>query len=219
MNDVKNHRKFYGVLSIFIIIGIILLGKQIFESIHLTTKQGEDFIVSPYNTTIPSDTNNDQTLGNPGSPLTITLFNSFNCEECKNTYKTIASFVRTYPTKAKLVWKDVPQKKLFNNTLLAHEAAFCAGEQKNFWNFVDELYESKHPNKQDELNKIAQKQRLSVNAWQKCITSEKTNLFLQKSITTSQSMNISSVPSIFINNKKINLNKDVNLEELLNSLL
>ena len=213
-----HHRIFFTLLFVIILLGGALLIKQIIITNKLSTTPGKDFIISPDAYDLPLS-GKEQTLGNPGSSITIILFSSFGTSKTKEIYNTIISFIHRNPNVARLIWKDVPQKTLFKNSILAHRATFCAGEQNKFWPFTDKLMLNKKINDQDELKNIAKEIKLNTNEWEKCLTEEKTERFIQDAILNSRQLGITSPPELFINNKKLNLDAKINLEQLLNSLI
>lgn len=213
-----NHRTFFLFFFVAISIGAVLLFRQMFLARHFSTEQGRDYIVSPNSYDIPLD-GTEPVLGNPGAPLTITLFNSIGCSDCKKAHDTLSAFVLAHPTQAKLIWKAVPEKTLFRNSLLAHRAAFCAGEQKKFWPFLNKAMESKNSRSQDALKAIATDIKINTTQWQQCLTSDKAARFIATATVVNKALDTTSPPVVFINDKKLNLKNTVDLDQLLNSLI
>ncbi|MFB5636425.1 MAG: DsbA family protein [Nitrosopumilus sp.] len=82
-------------------------------------------------------------MGNPNAPITILEWGDYQCTFCykfhQNTLDIInEDFIKT--GKVKLVFKDFPLNG--PDSLLAAEAAYCAEDQKKYWQYHDELYKN-----------------------------------------------------------------------------
>lgn len=213
-----SHRHLFLFLFVIIGVGGVLLFRQMFLASKFSTEQGKDYIVSPNTFDIPLD-GSEPTLGNPGAPITITLFNSIGCSDCKKAYDTLSTFVLAHPTEVKLVWKAIPEKTLFRNSMLVHRAAFCADQQKKFWPFLNKAMDTKSLGNQDVLKNIAVDVKINTLQWQQCLTSEKAALFIAQATLANKAVEATTPPTVFINDKKINLKNNINLDQLLNSLI
>lgn len=82
-------------------------------------------------------------LGNPKAPVTIVVFSDFQCPFCKRVEPTLAELRKTYGTKIRFVWKNLPLP-FHPNAHAAAEAAVEAQSQKGdgaFWKMHDALFE------------------------------------------------------------------------------
>lgn len=82
-------------------------------------------------------------MGNPNAPITILEWGDYQCTFCykfhQNTLDIInEDFIKT--GKVKLIFKDFPLNG--PDSLLAAEAAYCAEDQKKYWQYHDELYKN-----------------------------------------------------------------------------
>ena len=87
--------------------------------------------------------NGSPILGDSAAPITVLEWGDYQCTFCykfhQNTLDTInEDFIKT--GKVKLVFKDFPLNG--PDSLLAAEAAYCAQDQKKYWQYHNELYKN-----------------------------------------------------------------------------
>lgn len=214
-----SHKNLFILLIVFISVAGIILFRQILVAKNIVTTPVKEFVVSPNVLPIPLD-HTEPTLGNPGAPLTIIEFSDLGCSKCHETHKLLTSFVSANPTKAKLIWKDLPNQAIFSRDhRLVHQAAWCAHNQKQFWKFIEKVINTKNYNKESTLKNIAQELKLDTDVWWECTKDLNTQQKMDAAIVNAHQLGIRRVPALFINNKQVNLSEDLDLENLLNSLL
>lgn len=205
-------------LSVITILMVLLLLSQIREAntININTQQLP--LISPVAVEIPF-TKEDPILGNSGSPLTIVALLNFNDNRSREYYRTIADIIRKNPTKARLMVKHYPDNAFFSNPLLIHEALYCAGKQNKFWNYADGLAAGKKTFHEAQLVSLAETSKLSLTAWKTCLTDPATLSSIQNDVAFAKGFGLPPAPTIFLNNKLLNPEEDINLDQLLNSFI
>lgn len=82
----------------------------------------------------------DPTYGPADAPITIRMFEDFECSACR-VAKTGVDYVKqTYGDKVRFVWNDVPLP-MHPYARIAANAGRCAEEQGKFWEYADLLYQ------------------------------------------------------------------------------
>ena len=218
-----------------------LFYRQIMRANQITVQRVNAPLISANVTFIP-DSNSEQTLGNPGAPITITEFMDLGCAKCLALHATIKAFVSKNPLKIRLIWKDAVLPKIFSNqqSLPAHRAAFCAGNpdfaspshkasdeqskastgtENKFWEFVDLIAASKSNLAENNLKKIAENLQLDASKWWQCANSPEAEEAIKSSTQMADQLGIKSLPAIFVNNKLINTGKDINIEKMLEEFI
>ena len=76
--------------------------------------------------------------GSDDAPVTITVYNDFQCLECND--HVLSVIYESHPDKVRLVYRHYPQPNLYDKSLLAARAAEAAGEQGRFWDMHDILF-------------------------------------------------------------------------------
>lgn len=212
------HKKFYLAITLILIIFIVITFSQIKKAQTITTKTNPVPLVSTATFDIPID-GTDQTMGNPGADITIVEFSDLGCKYCQTNHFIISQFVNAHPKEARLVWKDAPFSGfILKGNAEAHIAAYCAGKQKKFWQFVEMTMQNKAVNTSG-LEKTAIALKLNLTNWKNCLSSAEADKKINESLALAEKLEIKSTPTIFINNKKINLTDDLDLNEVLNGLL
>jgi len=211
----KSMKKLYLAILIFIVIAAIFLRKEIKNTANITIKKETVPIISKNLTAVPID-KNDPIYGNPGAPITIIEFADLGCKKCYEIHKIVTDIVVKNPEKVRLIWKNLPTEKWFSapNTLPL-ESAYCASEQNKFWQFVNTAMQSKKSLQADNIKKIAEGLKLDTDKWWKCVQAEKTKQKISSSVNTAKQLGIKTAPTIFVNNKWINIEEDFDLKELL----
>lgn len=83
----------------------------------------------------------DMTLGDPAAPLTVEVFSDYQCPACGYYVQdTEMKFIEDYVSTGKVYYIFRPFNFLGQESIQAAEAAYCAVEQGNFWDFHEVLY-------------------------------------------------------------------------------
>jgi len=85
---------------------------------------------------------NDNVMGDPNAPITITEYSDYRCSHCgafvlDTEPLLIKDYIKT--GKVKFVYRSMGGW-LSEQSLLAAEASYCAGEQNKFWEYHDILF-------------------------------------------------------------------------------
>jgi protein-disulfide isomerase len=112
--------------------------------------------------------------GDASAPVVIQEFADFQCPYCERAEEAIARVLTRYPTRVKLVWRDLPLS-MHVHAELAAEAAAEAKKQKGnagFWAMHDKLLANQglpHGLEPDALARYAKEIGLDVSAFQKSL--------------------------------------------------
>ena len=212
-------KKLFVLLIGIVLTAGLLFANQIKQARNIVINPTKEPIINTNLTDIPLGAT-DQILGNPGSPLTLVLFADLGCAECQTVYYSISKFITSHPQEARLFFKDAPSTGWFSDgNILAHQAAYCAGKQNKFWQFIDLVMKEKTNLKEAGLKKTAEALQLNTGAWWQCASSEEAKNYVADNASLAQALGIKTIPALFINNKKINLTSDIDLAEMLNKFI
>lgn len=210
--------KFYILLVLAVIIAGSAFAWQFFKARQITVKPITIPLISDGYYEIP--TNEDPILGNPGAPLTLIMFSDFACSDCQKKYSILTDFVKAHPQAARLFLKFSPQPSLFFKANdFAYRGAICADKQNKFWDYNDLLIKTKDPNNQTTLEENINDLKINTNTWKDCLVEPLTQQKIAGVTALSQTLGITKVPTIYINNKRLNLDTDPNLSDLLSKLV
>lgn len=199
----------------------IFLYIQIKRATQITVKKNPVALISPTPTFIPVS-EKELILGNPGAAITVVEFMDLDCEKCLSLHSSIKAFVNEHPQDVRLIWKDAPQPHLFTEGLaLAHQAGWCIAQQdeKKFWRFIDMASQNKKDLQETGLKNIGQSLDITIDSWWQCATGPTAQQQIARSLQIANSIGIQSLPAIFVNNKRINTNADINITDMLQSFI
>lgn len=213
------NKKIKLLLGLIVILVGILFIKECNRMQGISVRPQTTPLISQIITDIPI-TAADEIYGNPGAPLTIIEFGDVSCSACRAAHYTIQKTIKANPTKARLIWKDAPLGGLFaKGNSLAHQAAFCAGKQNKFWEYLDLAMRGVGATSAAGLSAMAASLNLNMEKWGQCLNSEEAKEKVAYSLFLAQQLGLRELPGIFINNQKINLETNADLEEILKSLI
>lgn len=211
----KKHKQLYLLLLVMISIISILLIKEIKKTRSITVERQTTPLISSANIYIPIF-KTDPIYGNPGAAVTVIEFIDFNCKKCVKIHNTIIDFINKNPQKMRLIWKGSPQASWFSQAdPLPHQAAYCAGQQNKFWQFSQIAMQNKKNTTEAGLKSTAQGLSLDTAKWWQCVKSTDTIQAMASSTLVTKQLGIRTLPVVFINNRWINLDEDIVLEDML----
>lgn len=114
-------------------------------------------------------------LGDPDAPLTIVEYSDFQCGFCGRAAREIVPRMESEfidDGRARLVFKHYPV--LGQESIWAAEAAECAGDQDQFWEYHDKLFANQAGAfSQSDLKRFAEDLGLDTTAFNECLDSRK----------------------------------------------
>lgn len=154
--------------------------------------------------------NGSPLLGDPASRITIVEFGDYQCTYChafhQNTKdQIIQQFVDT--GKANFVFRDFPLNG--PASVLAAQAAYCAGDQNRYWQYHDELYnnwagENTGWVNQKSLDQFASTVGLDLAVFDKCMSDKKYEQKVLDNQQFGEKLGVDSTPSFIIfSDKKV----------------
>jgi len=176
--------------------------------------------------------NNDPALGDPNSPVIITIFVNFDLPykqtgdyQRENYLDKINKLRSEYISKGKiyLIFKHFPLPGQ-ENSMVASEAAQCAYKQGKFWEMHDIIFANQNNQSNlsyDSFLEWANYLKLDINEYKQCLNSGQTRDFIKKSCDESTlNYHISGTPSFFVNGKNLrNPDNYITLQYIINQEL
>ena len=115
------------------------------------------------------------TLGNPKAPVLMVEFSDFTCGYCGKFFReTLPALKAEYlkAGKVRFAYRDYPRDEEGWGLVAAH-AARCAGEQGNFWEMHDRLFEQHARLGTGVIMQLAKDLRLNAKTFTACMDSQK----------------------------------------------
>lgn len=145
----------------------------------------------------------DPRLGPDDAPIQIIEFSDYECPFCGRFYsETMVQLKEQYGDQIQWIWKDFPLP-FHQQAPRAHAAAHCAGDQGNYWEFHDRLFENQRRLGMAALTGHAEALGLDMAAFNSCVEGGTHADRVQRGIEQGQSVGVSGTPTFFINGKRL----------------
>jgi protein-disulfide isomerase len=152
--------------------------------------------------------NNSAIKGPVDAPVTVMVFDDFQCPYCARLVPMIEKVMETYPTQVRVVFKHFP----LNMHKFARQAAIAsiaARNQGKFWQLHDQLFANYNQLNDEKIRELAASVGLDMERFDKDIE----NPALQQEISADMQLGTSSgvrgTPAVYINGVQL---KDRSLE-------
>lgn len=145
----------------------------------------------------------DPILGNKRAPITIVTFEDLGCSGCRTQDGLLTNLIQKHPDKVKVVWKSLSVTSLPHPTQTAHAYAYCAHQQKQFEAFKREAFVNQLDLSGATLDALVTDLELDEAAMSNCLASGEAQAYEAQNEAIARSLQIQSVPAIFIDNTQI----------------
>lgn len=139
--------------------------------------------------------------GSQNAPVTMVEFSDYQCPYCKRYISTVFPTIKKDyidTGKVKYVFRDFPIPTLHPQAIKAHEAAHCAGEQNQYWEMHDILFENSKDFSLAALKRYAQDVGLNADKFNDCLQTGRYARRVEKEITDGRKVGVSGTPSFVI---------------------
>lgn len=145
---------------------------------------------------IPVD--DDPYLGPEDAPIVIVEFSDFNCGFCRRFHlETFNEILDSYPDQIRFVYRDFPITSA--ESFVAAQAAQCAFEQGEFWEYHDLLFSGQLPLGRETYEAYASELGLDSDELLNCIDSERYVDEVNEDASFASGLGVSGTPTFFIN--------------------
>jgi protein-disulfide isomerase len=138
-------------------------------------------------------------IGPKQAPVTVIEFSDFQCPYCKESRTTLEQLAKTYGSKVRVVFKQLPLL-VHPRALKAAEASMCADAQGKFWPYHDKLFSSDDLS-DAALNSYADAIGLNRQDFDKCLASPATVDVIRKDVEEARDTDIHTTPSFVVNGR------------------
>jgi predicted DsbA family dithiol-disulfide isomerase len=138
-----------------------------------------------------------QMIGPKTAPVKLIEFADYECPYCQKVASDLKKLQAEFGDKVSFTFRDFPLP-MHARAEKAAEAARCAGEQGKFWEFHDELFQSKELDF-DQLKVHAQGLKLDSAQFNKCLDSGDEATAVAKDRKEGVRLGLTGTPSFFIN--------------------
>ena len=195
------------IAIIFAIIGIFGAKEAISDPIAKLID--EELIVNGFvsyfqdKVTKPQIYDDSPVLGDADAPVTIFEFSCFACPYSAEVQQILKQVMNKYHEQVKIVWKDLPMVEVYDDALLAHQAARCAGQQGKFWQYHDLLWQNQADFSIGNLSNLARVAGLNLADFETCLNGDEALFALKKDTDEANDLLISGTPHFYINSQEL----------------
>jgi protein-disulfide isomerase len=159
---------------------------------------------------VAPDAARDNTIGSANASVTIDEWADFQCPACRN-------FAALQAGLDQAVLRDGNARFVFHHmaflgpeSILAAEAAECAGDQGRFWAYHDRLYAAQNGENRgtfsaEHLKQFATTVALDQGVFNGCLESHKYVSRVQQETQAGVQLGVNSTPTLFVNGQRVGL--------------
>jgi protein-disulfide isomerase len=161
-----------------------------------------DLTVPAYRVAI--ETADHATLGPDSAPVELVIFSCFECPFCRRFDGAIHQLREdeTLASQVKLVFRHFPLRNMHPMAQKAHEAAVCAEDQGQFWEFHDALWADENISL-DGLEQHARLLGLDTEEFAQCLNSGSSYERVQTDLDAALALGQTGTPAVFANGRYI----------------
>lgn len=198
------YQKWWGVLIIIFIIFFLIVSvssllyynqmikKIVSGEVKLNSKSGE-----AYNPKTIREGEAKYSLGKKEAPLTIVVFEDFNCPYCKEGFFIMKELYLQYPDSIRIIHRDFPLVSLDSPTLAV--AARCAGEQGRFWLMAEIMFKNQGTFSISDLPNMAESVGIEKNQFSACLEEQRYLNEVQKDLEDASMLEVEATPVYLFN--------------------
>ncbi|MBJ93656.1 MAG: hypothetical protein CMP23_04190 [Rickettsiales bacterium] len=153
------------------------------------------------------------TRGPSDAPVTIVLFEDFQCPFCKKLSGNIEMLLDERPEDVRIAFMHFPmqqrcnarelKKSLHKFACSAAAASVCAQEQGAFWEMHDLLFRNNHRLRGRNLRGYANKLGLNLERWTSCMKSPATQEKIKADSAVGLAAGVTGTPALFVNGRRL----------------
>jgi protein-disulfide isomerase len=141
-------------------------------------------------------------IGPKDAPIKIVEFTDYQCPFCGKSRPTVNQILSEYKGKVRYVLRDFPLS-FHKDSIKAHEAARCAGEQNKYWEMNKKMFENQTAIKPEDLKKYAEGLKLKMDKFNECLDSNKFADIVKQNQEYGEKVGVSGTPAFFINGRMV----------------
>jgi len=202
-----------GVVQIYSMAGQLLGDFKVGSEVTGITPQGPDYLLleksgSKELTLVSLEISesiaigNSPTLGPVNAPVSIVVFDDFECPYCARAVPLLKDAQQAYEKQANLVFKNFPLS-MHRNAEAAAIAGLAAERQGKFWPLHDLLFENYNRLNPQKITELAEQAGLDMAQFEKDRNDPKLKQQVQDDIRLGREVGVRGTPTIFINGRLV----------------
>ncbi|MBW2451368.1 MAG: thioredoxin domain-containing protein [Deltaproteobacteria bacterium] len=140
--------------------------------------------------------------GPRNAPVTLTVFDDFQCPYCARLVPVLKDILDTYPEQVRIVFKHFPLR-MHKFAKAAAIASIAAREQGKFWEMHDQLFANYNNLDEQLIKSLAEKIGLNMERFEEDIKNPTFDEEVNADLELGQQVGVRGTPSLFLNGKPI----------------
>ena len=149
------------------------------------------------------DFSNNRAEGNSNADVFIVKYNSLTCPFCSRHHRQTVPQIRENYVETDKVWRVFKHFVRNDIDVMAANAAECAGDQGQFFEYVDLVFDNQENINEANLQTWAQELNLNMDMWRRCQRNEDHREKILADTQEGQDLGIRGTPGFFINDEKV----------------
>ncbi|MDA8020056.1 MAG: thioredoxin domain-containing protein [Thermoanaerobaculia bacterium] len=146
--------------------------------------------------------------GPSDAAVTLVEYGDFECPPCGRLHGELKKLKAEYGDRVRFVFEHFPLESIHPNARAASRAAFCAGEQGEFWGMHDALFENQRSLNEATYLAHAAELGLDRDAFAGCLASDEANAAVDRDLADGRGVGVGGTPSLFVNGRRVHLAGD-----------
>ena len=142
--------------------------------------------------------NNSATKGPADAPVTLVLFDDFQCPYCARLVPTIEQIIQAYPNQVRVVFKHFPLS-MHKFARQAAVASIAARNQGKFWPLHDQLFANYNQLNDEKIRALAASVGLDMERFDKDIQDPALQQEIAADMQLGTSSGVRGTPAVYIN--------------------
>ncbi len=147
-------------------------------------------------------TEKSPTLGKADAPITIAVFDDFECPYCAKAVPLFKQVMQQYSGKVKMVFKNFPLS-FHKNARPAAIAALAADRQDKFWQFHDLLFANHSQLTAAKIQQLAEQAGLNMEQFNRDRADQELQRMINNDLQEGKKVGVRGTPTVFINGRRL----------------
>jgi len=143
---------------------------------------------------------NEPARGPVDAPIQLVEYSDFQCPYCARSQSAVAQVMATYGDRVRHVFRDYPLP-MHEHAHVAAQAAQCAHDQGQFWEYGAILFANMKALTADDLKRHATAAGLDLPRFESCLDSGRFGDGVDEDLRSGQALGVTGTPAFFINGR------------------
>ena len=158
------------------------------------------------------------TLGNPAAPVSVVVFDDFECPYCAKAVPLLKETLQTFPDQVKLVFKNFPLS-MHKHARAAAVAGLAAERQGKFWPLHDLLFANYNQLNPQKIQQLAEQAGLDMVRFDQDRIDAKLVQQVNLEMQEGQKIGVRGTPTIFVNGRRLAQRSKAGIDQLIQAEL